>query len=651
MFRGIKFARFILFLMLGFFIIGCGGNSPTVPNPNGNDFDNPREVLSAFAEACIAQDIDTACGLLLNPNRWRNTLKLACDVLPIFGNALRDAEEIRRERDCYRYRVRMRHPDDPQQRELVNRIYVARIRGYDGRVSGWGVDFMYPGDGQNEIQRKRAEIARDELSDSERSAQWGTMFTHASIMTRAILCYYNIMYPEDTEFTGYYGYLNPKNIHFDTLVTHPGAVETILLFDYDSYGSMPPDAVLVKNAADALIQAGSADEDVFVGEYNEDGSINFLRDIIISLDDGIRFETTNDFGDDDDTFFKGFGHFLTPETQSIWESTYSEFDDMGLLGGTGGAAVGALDWALGDGVLGPYNILGIIDLRASRNRKTLPRAIQLIHDADSAPNAVEEGELLANAFYAFGHTLHLLEDCSCPAHARNDMHGVPIISSIPGLGGLQPDPIEDWGETLTDTFIAETIDLFNQMVAENDPIVRDETGFPENWILQNLYDTAGHSEFEGVEALFEYTALIANRMCFSEDTIYTSTNYDAANTDNYPYLTDLDLDFFGKSVVYGSPGWEISDDEYLAACGNGTFDVWRSWFWTTHWFSDPDVEDVIDALEGGWDILTVADDDDEDYFGGSVLGVREQQWRLLFPHIVKTGAAYLHEFYLEAYSD
>jgi hypothetical protein len=47
-----------------------------------------------------------------------------------------------------------------------------------------------------------------------------------------------------------------------------------------------------------------------------------------------------------------------------------------------------------------------------------------------------------------------------------------------------------------------------------------------------------------------------------------------------------------------------------------------------------------------WDILTVADDADDDYFGNSTLGVREQQWRLLFPHVVKTGAAFLHEFYL-----
>ena len=621
---------------------GCSGSSTTAPLPDDEYPDNPRDVLSRFADACIAQDIDSACDYLLNPARWRHTMELASDALPVMGHSLKEAGEARRERDCYRFRMRLSLPDDPRHRVLENTVYVVRIRGIDGAVSRWGVDFTYPGDGQNRIRRQQAMMD----GSAERSGQWGTMCTHASIMTRSIIAYYNAMYPDDSGFTGPRGYFNPRKYHFDTLATHPGPIETILFFDYDNYENMPPDAVLLDNAAIALVQAGSADEDVFVGEYNLDGSINYLRDIILTGGGTFTFQTTNDFGDDDDTFFKGFAHFLTPVSQDLYQTEFSEFDDAELFGGTAGAAVSAIDWALGSDSLGPYDILGILDMRGSLNRKTLPRAVGLIAQAKEEPSGYEAAQLIGNAFYTLGFTLHLLEDLSCPAHCRNDMHGVPIVSSIPGLGGLQPDPIEEWGETLTQSFLAETNNLYAGLIDENDPIIRGETGFPDDPILQNLYTNAEHPDYAGAEAIFKYTALIANRMCFSEDTIYTSTNYNAANTDNYPYLTSLDLDFFGKSVVYGTAGPPVIEGDYLAARGNAMFDVWRSWFWTTHWFTDPELEDVEEALRDGWDILTVADEDDEDYYAGSTLGVREQQWRLLYPLTVRTGAAYLHEFWL-----
>ena len=653
MYLTIKTVKYSLLVITCLVFFGCsGGGTPVDPGSIDTGGNTPREVLTAFANACEAGDIETVCGLLLNQARYRTTIEKLAPVLPFYGRSIRESIEERRNRDCFRYRFRLSHPDDPMGREIETGIFVVRVRGVDGRLGRWGIDFTYPGDGQREAERLQdlAHRTSVDLSSADgelnREGQWGTMYTHASILTRAIIAYYWLMYPEDTEFTGPYGWLNPGKLFIDVTATHPGPVETVLFFDFDSYEQMPPDAWMMQNAACALIQAGSADEDVFVGEFNPDGSINFTREAVVSWDDGISIYTTNGFGDDDDTFFKGFGHFLTPETQSVYETVFSEFDDIDLLGGTGGSAVGALDWALGIGNLGPFDVLGILSMRESRNRKTLPEAINLINLARGNPDFVDACSQYANAFYSFGHTLHLLEDVSCPAHVRNDMHGVPVVSAIPGLGDLQPDPLEDWGETLTASFVNETIGLFNVLIAENDRIVRDESGFSKNPILQNLYNNAGHTDYAAVEALFEYSAIIANRMCFSEDTIYRSTNYDAANTDNYPYLTGLNLDFFGRTVLYGKPGWEISNDEYLVAVGSGSFDAWRSWFWITNWFNDPDLEDVIDALKDDWDILTVADGADEDYFDNSTLGVREQQWRLLFPHAVKVGAAYLHEFYL-----
>ena len=651
MFKGTKLVQFTLVALVVMAIYGCsGGGSPV--DPNGSERDSPREVLVAFADACEAGDVEAACGLLLNPSRYRTTIEKLRPILPFYGNSIRGAIEEQRTRDCYRYNFRLRHPDDPQGREIETRIFVVRVRGMNGLLGRWGIDFTFPGDGHREAERLRNTIDRTSIDmnvdDSilEREAQWGTCYTHASILTRAIIAYYYLMYPEDADFTGPQGWINPSNLFLNVTASHPGPIDTILGFDFDTYENMPPDVWMMGNAACELIQAGSTDEDVFVGEYNADWSLNFTREIVISWDGGISITTSNGFGDDDDTFLKGFGHFLTPITQNIYQTEFSEFDDIELFGGTEGAAVKAIDWALGQGILGPYDVLGILSMRESRNRKTLPEAINLLTAAMTNPDLPTACSQYANAFYTFGYTLHLLEDLSCPAHVRNDMHGVPIVSSIPGLGALQPDPIEDWGETLTPTFVNETIDLFMDLIAENDRITRDETGFPGNYILQNLYDNAEHADYPGVEALFEYSAMIANRMCFSEDTIYRSTNYDAANTDNYPFLTELNLDFFGRTVLYGKPGSEISDEQYLVAVGSGSFDAWRSWFWMTHWFTDPDLNDVIDALHDDWDILTVADDADDDYFGNSTLGVREQQWTMMFPHAVRVGAAYLHEYYL-----
>jgi len=639
MFQTIKRRWVLAIFLVSLLLFGCSGKTPVAPDSEG-DNTAPREVLSAFADACVQGDIDTACEYLINPDRWRGSMEKAEEALPYYGACLGNAEETNRERDCYRYRVRMSHPDDPRHRIIESKVYVRRIRDLNGRTSHWGVDFINPGDGQQMPGR-----------DRDRTTQWGTLDTHATLLTLSIITYYINTYPDDTRFTGPNGLLHKNNCNIDTLIQHPGPIETILGFDYDNYENMPPDVNLASNAFRALIQAGSVDEDVFNGEYNQDGSVNFSREIHLIWDNGLRYETTIDFGDDDDTFLKGFAHFLTPVTQSPWQTQYSEFDDAELLGGTDGAAVSSVDWALGTGTLGPYNILGLLDLRASRNRKSFPEAIDLMQPQVSHDDTHAVFDNFANSFYTFGYVLHLLEDAGIPAHCRNDMHGVPYISSIPGFGDLQPDPMEEWAESLAPSFVAETTSILGTLIAENDPITRDDTGFPENSFLQHLYDNAEHTDYAGTEALFEYTAFVSNRMCFSEDTIYRSTKPSAARTADFPYLTDLDLEFFGKSVVYGSPGSFISNDEYIAGVGNAMFDVWRSWFWTTHWFSDPDVDDVIEALEDDWDILTVADDDDDDYFANSVLGVREQQWRLLFPHITRTGAALLHEFYLEVYDD
>ena len=643
----IKLANLLSVAICVLLLLGCGGGSPTDAGLNGESSDTPRQVLTAFGDACINADIDSACNLMQNPARWRKSFELAHDVLPILGDACNKAEETNRERDCVRYRIRLRHPDDPQKRVLENRIFVRRVRDIKGKVGDWRVDFINPGDGLGQMKRQRDRLSQTEISPDDRTGQWGTMYTHASVITRAILAYYFLMYPDDYKFNNkLWGYLNPYLYHYSVKATHPGDIESILGIGYDTYDNIPPDAVIIANFASALIQAGSADEDVFTGELNGDGTVNYLRDIVLTTSGGIKFSATTDFGDDDDTFLKGFGHFLTPITQNAYETDFSKFNDNSVLSGIGSASVGALDWAMGNGSMGPYDILGIVGMREARNRKTFYRAVDLMRQALHERNGFIAAEKAANAFYTFGFTLHLLEDQTCPAHVRNDMHGVPIISSIPGLGGLQPDPAEEWAETITSSFVNETIGLYSNLLKEHSPIVGDSTGFPGNSILQNLYANAAYTDYPAVEALFEYTSLMTNRMCFSEDTIYTSTNYDAANTDYYPDLNALNLDFFGRTVVYGTPGSPISSESYLAACGNGMFDVWRSWFWSTHWFSDPDINDVEDALYGGWDILTMDDDEDDDYFSNSVLGVREQQWRLMFPLIVKTGAAYMHEYYV-----
>ena len=104
---------FALWVILFAFTVGCsGGNSPINPDTQGDPnhpqepVKSPREVLSAFADACIAQDIDAACAQLNNPRQWRSTLEFVKDMLPIAGKAIHEAEEIESGEDCVRYLIR-----------------------------------------------------------------------------------------------------------------------------------------------------------------------------------------------------------------------------------------------------------------------------------------------------------------------------------------------------------------------------------------------------------------------------------------------------------------------------------------------------------------------------------------------------------------
>lgn len=337
---------------------------------------------------------------------------------------------------------------------------------------------------------------------------------------------------------------------------------------------------------------------------------------------------------------KALGHFYTPGTQDepiepgsiIFHPISWEF-----------VSAGVVEWLLEvDKLPQLENLDGILN----------PNSFQQAVAQMKAATSEDEN---AKAFNTFGYTLHLLEDCSVPAHVRNDPHyGVEYHNTEITVG----DYLELWTTDPPESFLVETDRLYN-VILDTDRISRIGDSFPGNDLINAFYSEPQYLSYKEVEALFKYTAVMANRMCFSNNTVFKSQSLEI-QTNRFPDFTFADLDS-QPARFFGTPGVEILDslkqlgiianetDDYLIGRGNTLFDLWLVyWTWNNASYpSDTTIEELLRSSEGSYVSLT--DQDDWDFYTDESPGVREQQWRLLFPLIVKTGAAYLHEFYLAVY--
>jgi len=563
----------ILMMLMLISIFGCskGGDSPVIPETNENPpkqqdpppnqnpgqqeepAPGPREVLSAFADACDAKDIDAACDLLFEPERWKGTLEEDLESIPLLGPALREAQELAAESNYIEYLVRIFHPSNP---DYVRENYVYAVVNREGE---WKIDFEYP-----DVEMLGERIGESVLD--ERSGQWEANNVHP-LLTEYIIKYYCNKYNHDTEFV-------------DDL-----------------------DAI---NARDAM-KKGS---------------------------------TLEDFKPDDVAKF--MAHFYTPKTQSSHINPGAiEFIPVGRMDVIG---VKALDWALGQGVIPPLSAYGIgWNTELVGNPNSFQKAVSKMK------NSIGPGTR-AEAYETFGFTLHLLQDIGAPAHVRNDIH-------LPLPFGIENDLMENWTSKVPGGLQNES-DALYQKILSTPRIKRNNTGFPDNGLLDTFYHNPETLlPCSSVQALFKYTAVMANRMCFSNDTTWENPIYPVvADTSKFPEFIRADLGSFPGARFFGSPGDEVlynlqlmgiiksNADDYLIGRGNTLFDNWLVWFNFIHNRFPTDGE-IRDKLKNG-NYITLKDKDDNDYFSNNKLGVREQQWQLLFPLIVKTGAAYLHEFYL-----
>ncbi len=529
----------IMILMLA----GCsGGEGPFSPDSQSDDFSGARDVLAAFADACIAQDIDLAAGYLANPEDAPR-LELVREILPYLGRALDEAVVSEGGSDCMEVDFRLQHPDDPSGRQIESRLYVV-----GNEESGdWAISFARP---------DRPVQAPDE---TERDAQWGSP-AHNSL-SGYIVEYYKQHYTSDTEF------------------------QKVL----NSWlGGLFADAIAL----------GSVMEDLEAPFPN-----------------------------------RASCHITSPAQQLSLPTSSSDFikkwDDS--VSPPAIAELNIFEWGFGQGTQ-----LGV------ENDFTFQLAIERYKNAKTKLD-------LLYSFYTLGFTMHLLEDMTCPAHARNDDHGL-----------LQGDPFENWAGILRQDsgLIDESDELFESLPAPDD-------GFTDSELLGYFRDLAESStgevyaDYPGVASLLWYTCWMTNHMCFSEDTIMENTNsMGYVDTISYPKLTSWHEE--GSDAYFmGEPGEEQLEamielgivpegtTEYKVGVGSGWWDLWLFYYRITHWFQDPDVDDIIEAHQGAWDLITVNDGNDEDYFRNGTLGVREQQYRLEFALIVQAGAALIHEFYLE----
>ncbi|MFH1677073.1 MAG: PKD domain-containing protein, partial [bacterium] len=331
---------------------------------------------------------------------------------------------------------------------------------------------------------------------------------------------------------------------------------------------------------------------------------------------------------------KFLGHFYTPNSQETPIIPGSiQFCPISWVSGS----VGVMEWLLG---LQPLPALPPVWSVSGNNPNTFQQAVTQMKNASNNADR-------ANAFTTFGYTLHLLEDSSVPAHVRNDAHAEITFDG---------DYLECWTTNPPQSYKNETQNIYVNLLGTN-RIDRTDIGFQGNDLLNSFHTASQYPSFGGVEALVKYTAIMANRMCFSNDTVY-KTLFSDIQTDRFPDFTRADLNS-QPAKFFGTPGNEIMDslkslgiissgtNDYLIGRGNSLFDLWLVAWRATHWFNFPndnDIENLLRNAVGGY--VSLKDQSDTDYYTDGNLGVREQQWRLLFPLIVKTGAAYLHEYYM-----
>lgn len=327
---------------------------------------------------------------------------------------------------------------------------------------------------------------------------------------------------------------------------------------------------------------------------------------------------------------RGVHHYLSPHVQGIFNPSDLDFKPVSFVPNN----LTSLEHALNNAI-----ILG--------NDYSYPIAVSEMLGAVTASDRED-------AFYIFGHVLHLLEDAAVPAHVRNDPH------SVPGTGGQ--DLFELWATkskmgSSYSTFKQELDRIYSNIIKPGPRLERRDSGFTNNVLLDRFFDNPEDSNYRGIEALFEYTAVMTNHMCFSQDTIWTSVWKSSVDTGSFPELVSMSRN---RTRFYGCPPQDVLQslnqlqaadhnvEDYLIGFGTSFFDTWFYKYWDDHGYP-PGISEIKANLADVRTTVTITTYEDKDRYGNNDNGVFETQFQLIFPLIVKTGAALLHEFYLDTH--
>jgi hypothetical protein len=144
--------------------------------------------------------------------------------------------------------------------------------------------------------------------------------------------------------------------------------------------------------------------------------------------------------EDDGNLFTGrfYNHFHNPICQAPWTGCTPPWPDAGL----------------DDSIL-LIPLIGESALRWAQDAQTNPEwswqgVRQYYYNALTAPSDVDRDRFFAQTFEGVGHIVHLVQDMSAPAHARNDAHPLDGI----GLGGgLETWAISRDGRTKVAAFL------------------------------------------------------------------------------------------------------------------------------------------------------------------------------------------------------
>jgi len=182
------------------------------------------------------------------------------------------------------------------------------------------------------------------------------------------------------------------------------------------------------------------------------------------------------------------------------------------------------DAGLNNFVLGQSSLLRAQD---ASNEFSWQNARQYFHDAFTSSSAESRETGFANVFETLGHLIHLVQDCACPPHTRNDAH-VLVASGYEGWALNYPDDVLNYASPFK-----AAVDL-DVSVEGYEPITQ-------------FFDTNQYAGFTPSTSNTQGLAEYSNANFASEDTIFTE-NLFPDHIHHFPFPRKADTEEYEQDM-------------------------------------------------------------------------------------------------------